>query len=85
MQVLSGLVDIGKFTSGIANSDTELDREAVLLLMEHISGQIGKPVEWVRSQPRHGIKVSTVVGYLEEVLNNRNGTFPEKTEPESHT
>lgn len=74
MQVMAGLVDIGRFTPGIANAETELDRKAVLLLMEHLSGQFGKTVEWQRSQPRHGIRVSTVVGYLEEILNADNGT-----------
>ncbi len=74
MQVLSGMVEVGKFTPGIANSDTELDKETVLLLMSHLSGRIGKQVEWNRAQPRRGIKVSTVVGYLEAVLNETNGS-----------
>ena len=78
MQVLSGLVDIGHFVSGVANSDTELTRKDVLLLMSHLSGQLGKTIEWNRPQPRHGIKVSTVVGYLEEVL-NKNGTAESTT------
>lgn len=74
MQVLAGVVEVGRFAPGIANSDTELDKETVLLLMGHLSGQIGKPIEWCRSAPRHGIKVSTVVGYLEEILNANNGS-----------
>lgn len=73
MQVIAGLVDLNKAMPGIANSDTELTPEDVYLLMSHLSGQMGKQIEWKRSQPRHGIKVSTVVGYLEEVLNT-NGT-----------
>lgn len=81
MQVLSGLVDIGRFTPGIANAETELDRDVVLLLMSHLSGRINKPIEWNRSKPRHGIRVSTVVGYLEEVLNASNGTPPESESP----
>ena len=75
MQVLSGMVDVGKFAPGIANSDTELTKKDVLLLMEHLSGQLGRRIEWNRAQPRHGIKVSTVVGYLNEMLNS-NGTTP---------
>ena len=74
MQVLSGMTDIGRFAPGIANSDTELDKETVLLLMEYLSGRVGKPLQWNRAQPRHGIKVSTVVGYLESVLNESNGS-----------
>ncbi|OHA28422.1 MAG: hypothetical protein A3C08_01465 [Candidatus Taylorbacteria bacterium RIFCSPHIGHO2_02_FULL_47_18] len=76
MQVLDGIVEIGKFTPGIANSDTELERQDVLLLMSHLSGRLNKSIEWNRPQPRHGIKVSTVVGYLEIVLNS-NGTHEE--------
>ena len=79
MQVIAGLVDLNKAMPGIANSDTELTREDVLLLMEHLSGKFGKVVEWKRSSPRHGITVSTVVGYLEAVLNNNsNGTPPQE-------
>lgn len=74
MQVLSGLVEVGRFTPGIANAETELDRDIVILLMGHLSGIINKPIEWRRPQPRHGIKVSTVVGYLDEVLNANNGS-----------
>ena len=76
MQVLSGMVEVGKFAPGIANSDTELDKETVLLLMEYLSNRFGKTVEWNRSQPRHGIKVSTVVGYLDEMLNGNGTTTP---------
>lgn len=83
MQVMSGLVDVGKFTPGIANAETELERNTVLLLMSHLSGQLGRIVEWKRAQPRHGIKVSTVVGYLEAVLNNGNETPPSESEDES--
>ncbi len=75
MQVIAGLVDLNKAMPGIANSDTELIKEDVLLLMEHLSGQFGTHIEWKRAQPRHGIKISTVVGYLEETLNS-NGTIP---------
>lgn len=82
MQVLAGLVDIGQFVSGIANNDTEMSREQVFLLMSHLSGQLGKTIEWKRSQPRHGIKVSTVVGYLEVVLNS-NGVPPPESEQSS--
>lgn len=82
MQVLAGLVDIGQFVPGIANNDTEMSREQVLLLMSHLSGQVGKALEWKRSQPRHGIKVSTVVGYLEAILNN-NGVPPLESEQSS--
>jgi hypothetical protein len=74
MQVFAGMVEVGRFAPGIANSDTELDKKTVLLLMEYLSGMIGKTIEWKRPSPRHGIKVSTVVGYLEEVLNSSNGT-----------
>lgn len=75
MQVMSAMIDMGKWVSGIANNDTEMSREQVLLLMSHLSGQLGKTIEWKRAQPRHSIKVSTVVGYLEAVLNN-NGVPP---------
>lgn len=77
MQVLSGIVEVGHFVPGIANSETELDRSTVLLLMEYMSGRTGKPIQWNRPQPRHGIKVSTVVGYLEETLNSNNGNGTE--------
>lgn len=81
MQVLSGLVEVGRFVPGIANSDTEIDRQTLLLLMEFMSARVGKPIQWNRPAPRHGIKVSTVVGYLEAVLSN-NGTLPENTNGE---
>ena len=78
MQVLSGMVEVGKFVPGIANSDTELDKETVLLLMEYFSNCncFGKTVKWNRSQPRRNIKVSTVVGYLDEVLNGNGIATP---------
>lgn len=82
MQVMSAMVDMGKWVSGIANSDTELRRSDVVLLMSFLSGRLGKTLEWKRSQPRHGIKVSTVVGYLEAVLNNSNGAPPPPDESE---
>jgi len=82
MNVLAGLVEVGHFVPGIANAETELERSTVLLLMDYMSGRTGKPIQWNRSRPRHGIKVSTVVGYLEAILSN-NGTLPENNESES--
>lgn len=83
MQVMSAMVDMGKWVPGIANSDTELRRSDVVLLMSFLSGRFGKTIEWNRPQPRHGIKVSTVVGYLEAVLNNSNGAPPHESEQSS--
>lgn len=81
MQVMSAMIDIGKWVPGIANNDTELRRSDAVLILSYLSGRLGKTLEWNRPQPRHGIKVSTVVGYLEAVLNSNNGTPP--PDPES--
>ncbi len=70
MQVIAGLVDLNRTMPGITNSDTELTREDVLLLMSHLSGQFGKTIEWDRPKTRHSITVSTVVGFLEKCLND---------------
>ncbi|MDP3661426.1 MAG: hypothetical protein Q8R17_01045 [bacterium] len=77
MQVMSAMIDIGKWVPGIANNDTELRHSDAVLIMSYLSGRLGKTLEWNRSQPRHGIKVSTMVGYLEAVLNSNNGAPPE--------
>jgi hypothetical protein len=69
MQVLSGIVDICRFAPGIASNDTELEHESVLLIMEYLSGKIGRKVEWNREKNGSCISVSEIVEYLEGVLN----------------
>ncbi len=67
MQVMSAMVDIRKWVPGIANSDTGLTQKDVLLLISHLSAQLGRNIEWKCVGTRH--TVSTVVEYLEKVLN----------------